>query len=248
MSASTTTAKKPRTVNGSDWIVLLQGPELTPLLEEMDCRWTPSDMEEMFPDLQQAWLVNKNLCRSNRRGTGGIVYLPQFNIVALVLIMTGPRGLVQQVYPKDNAGKLFGIDNRMDGFYLEQVYGPLLIPLECKSRGKKQIDRCGCVVPPVDQRGFLKMDYRGPDIAVLPRFKVPEHLIEWFRQDPFTRTKPKINKEPQSSAMVPTWYVYRKAEQHDIKFVARYQVGKKKYPMGGIPLGGEADAKDGTKE
>jgi hypothetical protein len=151
-------------------------------------------MELEFPH-SSVFLRNKNLHDFPRHARGAIVWLPfpTGAIIAVVICQTGPKGLVQQVYPLQGAGTQVCINMQMHGYFLEQLLGVPPLPLSTY-RSKMLDPDTGKVVPLQDKFGYLKMSTKGPDIAVVPPTSSPiGEVKEWLKKDPWVASDPGFN-------------------------------------------------------
>jgi hypothetical protein len=197
------TTKQPRTVKGTETIVIIDPNKGPPLEIEMTHRWTLAEVEKKFNGMQ-VFARNKNLQAHHSRGA--IVWLPYQKVIAVLIKDNGTKGYVKQLYPptKDQDG--FEIDMQEKGMYLEQLFGtPIMEKYKEEVRAKTIDPTTGLVIPKVDGCGNVKMSVEGPDVAFLcPEQIVPKSVYQdWQNCNPWTvlENDSKVPKKKQKQAM-----------------------------------------------
>jgi hypothetical protein len=218
-STNTSIEMSARNLKGQDTIVVINPKESAPKEIQMTERWTVAQMQKEFHGMQ-VFARNKNLHKMPPRNKGGIVWLPKFKVIAVVLESMGPYGFVKQLYPPQKKGekpKYLEIDMRQDGVYLEQLYGLPIVEEYNRKLRHKAVDRnTGFVVPLVDDAGNLKMNVEGSDIAYMGQDKqVPEHIMkDWPKKDPWTVFEEDSCRDPPDKKLyqngVPVVYIYHR--------------------------------------
>jgi hypothetical protein len=120
-----------RNVKGWDSLVFLRGD--TPQLERVFKRLTPSDLSSRYPSSYH-FIVNKNIHKIPQGGAGALCFMQNqgksSGVIGIIVKAKGSKALVQQLLPDPTCidEAIILVDLHLNGFYLQQVAGPLLIP------------------------------------------------------------------------------------------------------------------------
>jgi hypothetical protein len=162
-------------------VVLFNGRErVRPSETMMTSKCTLEELKTMGDSI---FIRNTNLQDMPFQRSGCVIWLPQEQVIALVIQAIGRRGYVYQLSPPPQPGSAaFTVDMDQDGICLEQVCGRPIVEFDMEKRFKT-IDADGFVVPLVDSQGNIKCNVAGPDLGVCPGVEVPQSVLGWLQAD-----------------------------------------------------------------
>ena len=209
-------------------------------------RWKEKELQRKIQSAM-VFVRNKNLHNFERGVKGAIMWIPYLEKIVVVIWANELKAFVQQVYPRTAKINQFKISMLLEGFYLEQIWGPMIVK-EFYSEKRIHQDKKGgldVIVPLTDEEGFITMNKKGPDVAVVGAgtnilAEVPTEIKVWLQEEPLTfqKTTPlehplHLSKKECQPTTVAVIYVY----PHKSLDPGKPIVNEEGVQMIGVPLG-----------
>lgn len=231
-----------RTVVGVDYIISLKGDDMVPELTPVRVRMQPHEFEYTYGNAAPVFIANRNDQKTPEKKKGLLCYFDSYRIIGAIISAKGPSAVVLVLAPALDRGKVMPVDLRFAGLPLQQIAGPAIWAYNHNFK-KKEIDLVtGKVKPLTDNRGFVKIDTKGPDIlSCLPA--VPAEYSSFLR-DNWVHHNEEARARTRGDHCA-TLYIYFK-KGWDPKYVRYKGKGKQREGLFCVPVGGPISAGTGT--
>ena len=172
---------------GTDLLIHLVGDDAMPKATTMTEKWSIERVKKKFGNHTVVYLWNKNLQNLPHRVRGGLIWLPQANIIGYIMDSIGFRARVCILFPLSKRGDEAPIEDlRTDGCYLQQVQGVQVLPFDQEHRAHKIDPETREVFTFHDTKGCIKVNIQGPDVVCVEARKVSKETRKYLKEGDVT--------------------------------------------------------------